>query len=199
MHLNFSVRLFTLLTATIFFCHTVTYAQQRWSAGPRLGLNLSKFVGTGNDTRYAPGAVVGGFIMYSDIRHFGASLDVLYSQKGARQGAPATTIDRINYLELPLAFRYFLTLNGDFRPNIFVGPSLAFNLNNQQFKNSDIGLFAGLQLNWRAGNRQRFLIDGKYTYGLPDIYIGPGSNVIETHNSTFTLTLGYSFGIGRNY
>lgn len=151
--------------------------------------------------------------MYSDIRHFGASADVLFSQKGAKQRGPNDFINRLNYIEIPIAFRYFLTTSGDFRPNLFVGPSVGFLTNAQvrnngssptqdnsmDFKSTDIGLLAGFQLNWKAGSRQRFLIDGRYTYGLPDIYVGANSNNIETHNSAFTLTVGYSFGIGRNF
>ncbi|GAA4411673.1 hypothetical protein GCM10023187_37850 [Nibrella viscosa] len=139
-------------------------------------------------------------------------MDVLFSQKGAKQPGTNTFTQRINYLDIPLAFRYFLTTSGNFRPNIFVGPSFGFKLNaqaknpnmavsdnSQVFANSDIGLLAGFQLNWRAGNRQRFLIDTRYTYGMTDIYIGPNSANIDTHNSVFTVTVGYGFGIGRNY
>ena len=69
---------FAFLLAT----SSTLFAQQRWSAGPRAGLNLSNFTGDVNHMKFHPGVSVGGFLMYSDVNHFGISADVLYSQKG---------------------------------------------------------------------------------------------------------------------
>lgn len=215
---RFAFALFSLLTI---FTST-SYAQQRWSAGPRVGANLSSFWGDADNFNYKPGLVAGGFVMYSSLNHFGISADVLYSQRGARFRSPGLDFtQRINYLEVPIALRYFLNRSGSFRPNILLGPSVGFRLNSEvanvsingrpspsneytnpnQIRAADLGLMAGFQLNWRAGDRQRFLVDARYTLGMTDIRAVP-----ELHgkrdplrNSVFTLTLGYGFGIGREY
>ena len=211
--LRFILFSFILVTS----CLSGGFAQQRFSAGPRIGLNLSTFGMDAKDYTLRPGVTAGAFLMYSSLNHFGISGDVLYSQMGGKYADPAnsqanTFKQRINYLEVPIALRYFLTLNGNFRPNVFFGPSFGFKLNakrtnyiaqgiaqpdfdnSSEFRSMDLGLIAGFQLNFKGlGERQRFLIDARYRYGLSDITLNNNQNV---NNSTITLTLGYGFGVG---
>lgn len=201
-------------------CLSVVSAQQRFSAGPRIGLNLSKFGGDVLPNQFHPGLSAGAFLMYSSLNHFGISADVLYSQQGAAfrnpNGSGLNYNQRINYLEIPVALRYFLTLKGNFRPNVYFGPSLAFKLNAKNnlvaapnndnsaaFNAADLGLLAGFQLNWKGlGSRERFLIDARYTYGLTDITALPiagGVGNQRINNSAITISLGYGFGVGPEY
>ncbi len=210
-----------LVFSFIFCCLSASYAQQRFSAGPRIGLNMSKFGGDVEPNKFHPGLTAGAFLMYSSLNHFGISADVLYAQRGAafrvqrNDGSTLTYDQRVNYLEIPVALRYFLTLNGNFRPNLFAGPSLAFKLNaksnqympkgdnSSSFNSADLGLFAGFQLNWKGfADRQRFLIDARYNYGLSDITALPISGGLGNQHinaSTITVTLGYGFGVGPEY
>ena len=216
----------------LFVSLSTTYAQQRFSAGPRLGLNLSNYWGNADGMKFKPGLAAGAFLMYSSLNHFGISADVLYAQRGTKFsgtvtppfGNPTTTsfTQRVNYLEIPVVARYFLTLSGNFRPNVFIGPSLAIKLNakrvdgeingvstavvngenSNDFKDLDLGATGGFQLNWGAGNRQRFLIDARYNLGLSNVQtdlpnLWGRRNSLQ--NSTITLTLGYGFGIGREF
>ncbi len=203
------LRCLGLLSFTLLLAKPATYAQQRFSAGPRLGVNLSNFTGGSVDTKPIAGLAAGVFLMYSSLNHFGISADLLYSQKGAKIQAPYK--QRINYLEIPIALRYFLNRGGDFRPNLFVGPAIGFKLSAtetnlttdarrdmaSEINAVDLGLLAGFQLNFKGlGARQRFLIDGRYTYGLPETFTRTDVN---RHNSVFTLTLGYGFGVGPEF
>jgi hypothetical protein len=222
-----SVRVATVFS--LLLCVSTGYAQQRFSAGPRIGLNLSNYWGNADGMNFKPGIVAGGFIMYSSLNHFGISADVLYSQRGTKYSGPiylnGTTpltnsgkfTQRVNYLEIPVVARYFLTLSGNFRPNVFVGPSVAIKLNakrvngdntlyngenSQDFNDVDLGATGGFQLNWGTGARQHFLIDARYNLGLTGVQTGLPNlwgrrNSLQ--NSTATLTLGYSFGVGREY
>ncbi|GAB3577303.1 hypothetical protein GCM10027578_44740 [Spirosoma luteolum] len=220
-----SVRGLLLLTAV---CSTLTVAsaQQRFSAGPRVGINMSTFTKDASDYSFRPGVTAGAFLMYSSLNHFGISVDALYSQMGAKYSTTAldgntprevSFKQRINYLEVPVAFRYFLTKGGGFRPNVFFGPSMSFLLNaktnerpaqglipaipeidlTDYFRKLDLGAMAGVQFNFPGfGERQRFLVDARYRYGLSDITVDNNANI---HNSTVTLTLGYGFGVGPEY
>jgi hypothetical protein len=222
-----SVRVATLFS--LLLCVSTSYAQQRFSAGPRVGLNLSNYWGNADGMNFKPGIVAGGFIMYSSLNHFGISADVLYSQRGTKYSGPiynarnvivANTgkfTQRVNYLEIPVVARYFLTLSGNFRPNVFVGPSVAIKLNSkrvngdnglyngensQDFNDVDLGATGGFQLNWGTGARQHFLIDARYNLGLTGVQtelpnLWGRRNSLQ--NSTATLTLGYSFGVGREF
>lgn len=224
MFRSISLRTLTVSFLCTFALLSSSYAQQRFSAGPRVGLNLSKFNGDVEKNNFHPGFTAGAFLMYSSLNHFGISVDALYAQRGAafRVSRPGTYISynqRINYLEIPVALRYFLTLSGNFRPNLFVGPSLAFRLNakttpveasmsnsvvnTSTFNSADLGLIGGFQLNWKGlGERQRFLIDARYTYGFTDATALPivgGLNKQRIGLSTVTVTLGYGFGVGPEY
>ncbi len=199
-------------------------AQQRWSIGPRVGANISNQMGdlpAGADVKWLAGWSAGGFIMYSDINHFGISGDVLYSQKGVRLEnippasgtARASYTTRLNYLEVPILARYFLTLSGNFRPNFFIGPSVAFKLNAKRkdrsvgnteqpdeditdlYRPVDLGLTGGIALNFEIAKGKRVLLDARYTYGLADVTVVAGS----VRNSAVTLNLSYGFGIGKKY
>lgn len=160
--------------------------------------------------------------MYSSLNHFGISGDILYSQLGTKfdDGRYRFT-QHVNYLEIPVVARYFLTLNGNFRPNLFVGPSLGIKLNAKRtngeilnapatavnadntgdFNSLDLGATGGFQLNWGVGHRQRFLFDARYTLGLANVQAlpnlwGPKNSL---HNSAITFTLGYGFGVGKEH
>jgi outer membrane protein W len=228
MQTRFSRHRLAYLVCFALFASTIGHAQQRWSAGPRLGVNVSKFAGTdlggtSFDPKFYPGLAAGAFLMYSSESRFGASLDLLYSQRGASfnnlAGTGATVKERINYLEIPIALRYFLNEEGRFRPNIYAGPSVAFLLNantkatgstgstvttdiTNSFKKTELGVLGGFQLNFKSGSRQRFLIDARYTYGLTPVFVETNNtvgNMNNARNSTITLTLGYGFGLGRDY
>jgi hypothetical protein len=175
----------------------------------------------GVNVKWLPGWSAGGFIMYSDIRHFGISMDVLYSQKGAgfegvvsggvASGTNYSFKHRINYLEIPVLARYFLTLSGAFRPNFFIGPSVAFKLNakqkdfvgngraqedfdiSDQFRPADLGLVGGIALNFEVAKGKRILMDARYTFGLADISLASPT----LRNSAVTLNLSYGFGVGK--
>ncbi|WP_460962392.1 porin family protein [Spirosoma litoris] len=204
-------------------CLSSLFAQQRFSVGPRVGLNLSNYWGDADYMKFTPGLSAGAFVMYSSLNHFGISADFLYSQRGTSYNDNTKKfIQRVNYLEIPVVARYFLTLSGNFRPNLFVGPSLGIKLNakrlkgdylqgtgpvlngenSEAFNNLDLGATGGIQLNWGTGNRQHFLIDARYTLGLSDVqgtlpnYWNRRSSL---QNSTFTIALGYSFGVGKEY
>ncbi len=211
------ILLSTLFIFTVYACLSDTYAQsrQRWSLGPRAGLNLSNFRGDVQNNKFLPGFYAGLGAMYSDDSRFGFSIDALYSQRGARfdipGNQPVKADIRVNYIEVPVLARYFLTDEGSFRPNIFVGPSVALltgaktisksGPNNattdskEFYRPAELGLAAGFQLNFRAGDRQRLTVDARYTLGLTDIT----QDATEVRNSTISVGLGYSFGIGRQY
>lgn len=215
-----SVRVATFLFTFLYL--STSYAQQRFSAGPRLGLNLSNYWGNADGMKFKPGIAAGAFLMYSSLNHFGISADVMYMQRGTRyDNGLFKFTQRVNYLEIPVVARYFLTLSGNFRPNVFIGPSVAIKLNakrvtdketgsllliegenSNDFKDLDLGATGGFQLNWGMGNRQHFLVDARYNLGLSNVQTnlpnlwGPRSSL---QNSTATITLGYSFGVGREH
>lgn len=223
---------FALLIVTLLFVQSVGYSQsrQRWSFGPRVGLNLTNFAGKdatnpllnvidpdSRDNQLLPGLSAGIGFIYSDVSRFGFALELLYSQRGTKSfvnlGSVGTTItNRVNYLELPITARYFLNRSGNFRPNVYAGVVPALRLNAftrekaadgkdvktdivEQYRSADLGLTAGFQANFRAGDRQRFTVDARYTHGISNAAF----NKDNLRNQMITIGLGYNFGIGREY
>ncbi|MEZ0541505.1 porin family protein [Fibrella arboris] len=223
---------FILLIVTVLFVQAAAYSQsrQRWSFGPRAGLNLTNFVGKdatnpllnvvdpdSRENQLLPGLSAGVGFIYSDISRFGFAFDLLYAQRGTKSytnlGSVGTTYtNRVNYLELPITARYFLNRSGNFRPNVYAGVVPALRLNafsrekgsdgkdvktnvTEQYRSADLGVTAGFQANFRAGDRQRFTVDARYTHGITNI----AYNKTDLRNQMITIGLGYNFGIGREY
>jgi len=200
------------------------YAQQRWSIGPRLGVNYSTILGDTRDPKFVPGFTGGFYVMYSDINHFGISGDILYSQKGAKydftQGNTRFAYtQRLNYIEVPIVARYFLNLRGKVRPNIFAGGAVNFLLNarqrnrkvnnqsapsvdnNSAFKTVDVGLIAGVGLNFKISPARWIQTDLRYQYGLTPILVAAPAGVTTPtlRNSSLSLLVSYAIGAGKKY
>lgn len=210
------------LTSVFFVCASSAQAQkQRWSFGPRIGTNVSRING-GYGSKYVSGFSGGLFLMYSNVSHFGISADVLYSQRGGKYDYMATPegshymyTQRLNYIDVPILARYFLTLDGKFRPNIFAGGSANFLLNAKQknlsindqkmddrdvkeyYTNVDLGIVVGLGLNFEVAQGRRVLLDVRYQPGL--VAIQQASDPTDVRNSTLSFLLSYGFGVGKKY
>jgi hypothetical protein len=231
---HFSVKkinYFFITCLFVAFFSSELFAQRRnrqvLSIGPKVGANLSNFYGDVNNQMMQPGLSAGAILTYSVINTFGVSLEALYSQKGAKfENAPNSTERlnfnrRLNYVEVPLLARYFLNKEGDFRPNIFLGPSFGFKLNakdvnrsvtggtarpEQEITNTinplDVGITGGIGLNFHVQGAMRALLDVRYTHGLSDVAesqsIGFAADP-RVCNSALTISAGVSFGIGKRY
>jgi hypothetical protein len=207
-----------------------SYAQrnrQVLSIGPKVGINLSDFHGDVANNNIQPGLSAGAMVNYSVVNTFGISLEALFSQKGAKFTNAASGTQRLdfnrrlNYIEVPVLARYFLNKSGNFRPNLFIGPSFGFKLNGNDVNRAvvggseqpdndisaavnpvDVRLTGGIGLNFLLQGTMRLLFDARYTYGFSDVNDDnlPGfANNGNVGNSAITLSAGLSFGIGKKY
>ncbi|ARK08966.1 porin family protein [Fibrivirga algicola] len=219
---------YALLIVTLLFVQSVGYSQsrQRWSFGPRVGLNLTNFVGNDqrllvnsnpNANKLLPGLSAGVGFIYSDISRFGAAIDLLYSQRGAQStynlGSVSTTLtNRVNYLELPITARYFLNRSGNFRPNVYAGIVPALRLNaftrekaadGKDVKTVTTDLYRTADLGLTAGFQANFRTGDRQRFTVDARYThgitNIGLNATDLRNQMITVGLGYNFGIGRQY
>jgi hypothetical protein len=144
------------------------------------------------------------FVTYSVMSTFGITAKVLYAEKGAEFGDRE---ELLKYIEVPLMGRFFINREGNFRPNLFVGPSFGIlrsvstrkgtadpvKLTNHEtlYNEYDFGVTGGLGLNYRIMRATRLLLDARYTHGLSDITKSPG----QINNESISVTFGISFGI----
>jgi outer membrane protein W len=242
MPYSFKVKCICLLISSVCVLSSTSelFAQKRnrqvVSIGPKIGANLSTLHGDVINQTLQPGLSVGAILTYSVVNTFGISLEALYSQKGAKFDKtvnPAVTSQtlsfnrKLNYVEVPLLARYFLNKDGDFRPNLFLGPNFGFKLNAKDVNISnsagadladsdisylinpvDFGITGGIGMNLRLQKAMRVLLDVRYTYGISDVtdnsavrlagVTAPGANA-SVGNSGLTITAGLSFGIGKKY
>lgn len=129
----------TITVALIIFATAGLKAQtfpteSRWSLGAKTGFNLSHFWGTDfnkDDARLRPGGQVGGFVTWSNMRWFAITGELMYTTKGTRYHyttpfGDGKSVTRVDYLEIPVMFRFFLVDEGNVRPHISAGPSVGF-------------------------------------------------------------------------
>lgn len=177
-----------------------------WSIGPEAGLSLSKYGRDADANDFKPGLVTGLFVTYSIINTFGVTAKFLYHQKGATF-KDNDVKQTLGYLEIPVIGRYFLNKEGQFRPNIFIGPSIGIltgaknkvGSNDPEkletFKDSfntvDLGITGGVGCNIRILNETYLVLDARYTHGVSDI----SKANTDVNNNAFALTAGVSFGL----
>lgn len=96
--------------------------------GIKAGLAMYTFGGTDNDfVGIEPdsrmGLGVGGFLTFAMGPNFALQPELLYVMKGAKYeegGAELTW--KLNYLDIPVLFKYRFPTEGSTRPNLFAGP-----------------------------------------------------------------------------
>ena len=201
------MKLSALLVLLMSTMATHTMAQGRvWSIGPELGINFSKYGQDAASNDFKPGLIAGGFLTYSIENTHAFTGKILFTQKGTKFSNDNQ--QTLNYVEVPLIARIFFNREGVFRPNLFVGPSVAFltgaatkvgenkpvSITNyrDQFNPVDFGITGGLGLNFLIATETRILFDFRYTHGLTDI---TKSNNAVINNQALAITAGVSFGL----
>ncbi|HTO17321.1 MAG TPA: porin family protein [Edaphocola sp.] len=122
--------LFFLIFSQEVFGQKVNWLKQRFKAGPIIGTNLTQVDGDTDAGIHKIGLHVGAgsYINLSDF--MGLQLEILYAQKGAKftqelYGAVGPYYNHyrmiLNYLEIPLALKYY------YRDDIHFGAGVSFN------------------------------------------------------------------------
>jgi hypothetical protein len=177
-----------------------------WSIGPEIGANFSKYGRDASGSDVKAGFLGGLALTYSIENTHAITGKLLFAQKGAEINGVKQSL---NYLEVPVIGRFFFNRDGNFRPNIFLGPSFGFltsatnkvgenspaAINNYRdtYKPFDLGVTGGLGLNFLIARETRLLFDARYTHGLSDVTKASG----YINNKAISLTAGVSFGLSR--
>ncbi len=189
----------------LFISVTAAVAQNNvWSAGPEVGITLSKYGMDANHNDHVQGLSAGVFFTYSVINTFALTTKFLYAEKGADLGGHD---EILKYIEVPITGRFFLTKEGRFRPNFFIGPyfgflrSVSVRTGNDDpvkipefdtiYNTYDLGVTGGVGLNYLVARNTRILLDVRYSHGLTDLVKAPG----QVSNDVMSASFGMSFGI----
>jgi hypothetical protein len=179
---------------------TVASAQQGTSVGVKAGANFTS--ATTEDplveTSYSPGFTGGLFLSVPAGDRIAFQPEFLYAYK--RTTFTFEGIDAMfsaHYLELPLLLDVRVN-SGPSRVSLLVGPSLSIRGRarvevldvssdaSDQIDRVDFGLVTGVAVT--AG---RFVVDGRFTWGLVDVSKGPDDDTSRTRS--FTVSAGWRF------
>lgn len=152
-------------------------------------------------------AVTGGvFLVVPVLRRYSVQPEVLFSPKGAVFKGSAFPADiQIDYLEAPVLLRVPVTRGTGARIYALAGPSFAYRLRArtrttfsgeteeidaaEDIERLDLGILAGAGMElWR------FLVEGRYTYGLSDIDTEKDDRGrVTVHNRSISVLVGLRF------
>lgn len=188
---------------------------QTVTAGVKAGIVLSSVPHAGEvvdrisqvksvDVRSKLGLTGGGFVRFAFNDRFSFQPELLFVMKGVKLdlGANAGTVmASVNYLEFPLLARYNAPLNDVIMGYILAGPAFSvkagtsaeldrpdtnMELNiDPAFGSRDFGLAFGGGL-----ERDRYLLEARYTFGLADIATSIFAHEDSLKNRAFSVMVG---------
>ncbi|MBT7039960.1 MAG: PorT family protein [Bacteroidetes bacterium] len=212
-----SGRKIIILMVIIIMFSSILNAQGLIEKGLKTGMNLSKFTGETADmddfdVKSKLGFIFGGFITYNVNKMLSLQPEIYYTMQGAKYictldtTPDGATIFKYNYIQIPLLAKFNLSLESNLRPNIIIGPAIAFNISAHYEYTSelgelmsvngyaktgeiegvnpiDFGLVFGLETN--IGNA---IVDIRYNLGLVSV-----DDYDDFKNSTISIMVGYLF------
>lgn len=196
----------TLLILSFIFILTANplQAQDAVKTGAKGGINFANI--SNSDFESRTGFVVGGFAKFSiPMSPFSIQPEALYSQQGGEIDGNEV---RLDYLQVPVLFKYALIPAGPAQPNLFLGPYAGLRLVAEQeggtggilggssnieneTESVDYGLIAGAGVDIEVGD-SIFTMDARYTFGAADVFKnGDGKHRV------FAITFGISLPSGN--
>jgi hypothetical protein len=170
-----------------------------WNMGVLGGVTLST-LSTDNNTplKQVAGAQAGVFADRGINRNVGVRVEVLISQRGAKNEANANTM-RLAYLDVPLMVRVGPTTTNETHFHAFTGLTPGFLLKTStttggalaggistDVKSFDLGWVIGVAVEQHAWS-----VDGRYTLGLVNVNNVPTQ--VNYKNRSFSFNVGYRF------
>jgi len=197
-----------LFTAALVFCGTFIANSQEFSLGPTIGLNNTWIQDAPGETTGLLGLNAGLKLVYSTEEHWGIGMEVKYSGEGVKtklRGETAKT--NLNYVRVPLKVIYFFNEFGnDFRPKIYLGPSVGILVGGQTetflpvgtlksdskdlYEDVDLGLTFGSGFNYRVAAGTWLSLDLAYGHGFTNI-----AKNGEAYNRNLSLNVGLAWGL----
>ena len=186
----------------------VAASAQGFEYGVKGGVTLGDLNETGDaDTAsfdFRVGFLVGGFVTWPLGGRLEFQPEALFTQKGAKSDQlGGTSTEKLDYLDVPLLVSYRITGSRERNFAVFGGPSLGVLLRarssasfggtsfeenvKDQVESTDFGVVAGL-----AYHRGRFVVDGRYSWGLTDVDKETGDGV-EIRNRGISFLAGWKF------
>jgi len=168
--------------------------------GVKLGLNLANISGSdaSDDAKMNLGVALGGYGTFTVNEAFAIQPEVLYSQKGSKEG---DVYFNLSYLDIPVLAKWTPAVQGEVKPFLFAGPSIGLLLSAEaemdgdtmDMKDNTSGLDLGLVIGAGADmviNGHKINGDIRYDMGLSTL---DDAGDAKIYNSVISLMVGYGF------
>ena len=226
-----------LIAILLLMFSTAVFAQGITAKGIKGGLNLANWTGDDADfdfdggygnKKMRTGFVFGGFITYEMNEMFSLQPELLFTMKGAKYEDEYTEEEdnyeyyekteismNCNYLEIPVLAKLKIPMEGNIKPNVFLGPALSIALSTtydvdfeykeyedgqlvdeesgsvdadiEFIKDVDFGLVFGAGVDFG-----KITVDARYNMGLSSI-ADEDEDDVKIKNSVISIMLGYAF------
>jgi len=131
-----------LIAILLLMFSTAVFAQGITAKGVKGGLNIATLTGDDiDDADSKMGFAFGVFITYEINEMLSLQPEVLFTMKGAKFKDEYTEVEddyeyyekyegswNLDYLEIPVLVKINIPMEGNIKPNVFLGPALGFNL-----------------------------------------------------------------------
>ena len=190
-----------------------------WTYGVNGGITFSKvnFSSVVNVPQVPFKQFSGGItVRYISENHFGIQGELNYSQRGWKERTDTVHVNQyarsLAYLELPLLTHIYFNLGERIRLIFNLGPQVSYYIGEKEIKREvndperyndyydlsvqrpfDYGLKGTMGLEFRM-KKGSFILDGKYYFGLSDIFNNTRADVFQaSHNQVIGVNLTYLF------
>ena len=203
------MRLCSIIVAMTVLAGGAASAQEQPAAvGVKAGMNFANlnFEGDGATVNLdqRKGFVGGLFVVWPATGRVALQTEALYSQKGAQMEEDgASGKIKLDYVDVPVLARFSSPVSGGTSFHVFAGPSFNFRVSakaessfedeeenediDDDVERFDLGLVAGAGLEFG-----RFVLDGRYTWGLSNINKDEADDV-KIKNHVFAVMAGIRF------
>ena len=195
-------KVFGLVCAGLFVAGFASVSRaQNSSFGLKAGLNMANLTSEpeGHSYDIKTGVAMGGFLTYPLSDDIALQPELLYTQKGneiesldysSGGGDYATTVIKLDYIEIPILAKYSISPGESACPFVFVGPSIGIlmgaKVDSEDLKDfcksTDIGLVLGGGVELESG----VSIDLRYDMGMTKAFDEGNSK-----NTVISLMVGY--------
>ena len=197
-----------VLALVVLVAGTASAQEQSAAVGVKAGINFANlnFEGDGATVNLdkRKGVVGGLFVIWPAQGRVGLQTEALFSQKGAQieEGGDSAKI-KLDYIDVPVLARFSSPVSTGTSFYVFAGPSFGFRVSakaessvededesediEDDVERFDLGLVAGAGLEFG-----RFLLDGRYTWGLSNIN-KVESDDVKIKNRVFSVMAGFRF------
>lgn len=198
-----------ILLTVAFLCASIALRAQVSSIGPTVGYNHA-WISDADRSDPRPSFNLGIIYNHSIFERFGLSAEARYSQEGSKTNlGGVSVVNKVSYVRVPISFVYYFgSLENDFRPKFFVGPSFGLLVGGETktqvgettvvvdakdvYEPFDFGLQGGVGFNYRLSQSIWLNFNAAYTHGFIDIVSDNNNN--DSQNRLVNLNLGVAFG-----